>query len=74
MVTRVAVEPGRTIHPGDLVATISDVPIIAMPDSIPFYRTIKKDDSGSDVLALQQTPHQLGVCPPVQMAPGRSKV
>ena len=63
VVTRVAVEPGRTIHPGDLVATISDVPIIAMPDSIPFYRTIKKDDSGSDVLALQQTLTNWGYAP-----------
>lgn len=54
IVTSAAVADGQEVRPGTLLATVSDAPVLAMPEDIPFYRTIRPQDQGSDVRALQE--------------------
>jgi len=45
---------GDTIHYGDVVAEVSGRPVFAVPASLPLYRDISGDDTGSDVAGLQK--------------------
>lgn len=61
IVTTVEVEPGDTVTPGTLIATVDSNPIIAVTGSNkPIYRDIHPGDSGYDVEAVQEILNQLG--------------
>jgi len=52
---------GDVIRYGDVVAEVSGRPVFAMPASLPLYRDLYRDATGSDVAGLQQVLADLGL-------------
>jgi len=53
-VTRVDVSPGDTVASGDVVMRIDAVDRVAVVSSDPFWRPLRRGDTGGDVVMLQQ--------------------
>ncbi|OFI39419.1 hypothetical protein BIU82_13895 [Arthrobacter sp. SW1] len=51
---------GDTVTPGELLAVVSDRPLLVLPASVPLYRDLFLGDTGSDVTALQHALTDLG--------------
>lgn len=49
-----AIGPGTVIQPGATLATVDDVPVVAMAGDAPPYRALSAGDKGEDVARLQQ--------------------
>lgn len=60
VVTTVVKAPGESVSFGDLLGTLSGVPVILVPSNLPLYRDIGSEDEGPDVAALQAFLTRLG--------------
>lgn len=60
IVTRTVAAAGNVLAPGDLLAEVSGVPVIAAPTNTPLYRDFAVGISGEDVRALQRMIADLG--------------
>lgn len=60
-VTAVHVARGREVESGDLVVTVDGLDRIAAASDVPFWRPLGRDDTGPDVLALQELLASLGL-------------
>ena len=54
IVTRVGTNTGDVVSNGSLLGAVSDRPIFGLSLRIPLYRDLKVNDSGSDVVSLQE--------------------
>lgn len=54
VVTTLDAGPGKRIKPGTLLLSVSDQPLVAYVSSVPFFRSLKQGDTGSDVKALER--------------------
>ncbi len=55
VVTAVGARTGRHVATGDLLATVSGVPLFAFVTDLPFYRNLSLGDRGPDVAALERS-------------------
>lgn len=53
LITRLPVEAGAKLNPGDVVVEISGQPVFYLPGQIPAYRDLGPGDTGPDVTQLQ---------------------
>lgn len=60
IVTSVAKALGAPVAVGDLLATVSGVPVFLIPEGVPLYRDLHRGDTGPDVAALQTLLSRLG--------------
>lgn len=61
VVTRVAVRAGGTVRAGGLLIAVAGSPVIALPGQLPSYRDLHVQDTGPDVIQLQQALHSIGL-------------
>jgi hypothetical protein len=52
---------GEAVHYGEVVAEVSGRPVFAMPSSLPLYRDMFNEITGSDVYGLQQMLTDIGL-------------
>jgi HlyD family secretion protein len=60
VITGTPVAAGSAISPGEVIAQVSDRPLIALPGALPAFRDLKPGDSGSDITELQAALKTLG--------------
>ncbi|KHL02225.1 efflux RND transporter periplasmic adaptor subunit [Sinomonas humi] len=60
VVTSVAKAQGNPVAFGDLLATVSGVPVFLLPEDVPLYRDLRQGDTGPDVSAFQTLLLRLG--------------
>ena len=60
IVTSVAKAQDTSIVFGDLLATVSGVPVFLLPEGVPLYRDLRHGDTGPDVSAFQSLLTRLG--------------
>ncbi|WP_212745881.1 HlyD family efflux transporter periplasmic adaptor subunit [Sinomonas susongensis] len=60
IVTSVLKAPGTPVAVGDLLATVSGIPVFLIPEGIPLYRDMRQGDVGPDVAAFQTLLVRLG--------------
>lgn len=60
VVVDLPVSRGDTVGPGELVAVISDRPVIVVPTPVPLYRTVLPGMEGADIRRLQEMLTGLG--------------
>lgn len=58
--TRAGLTRGTTVSEGNVIATISERPVIALSSSTPFFRALSVGDTGADVAGLQSALRRLG--------------
>lgn len=58
--TSLTTTPGMTVEQGVVLATVDDLPVVAMSGSAPLYRTLSASAQGEDVSRLQQFLYQTG--------------
>ncbi|PFG34650.1 peptidoglycan-binding domain-containing protein [Sanguibacter antarcticus] len=54
VLTSVDVKPGDVVETGETVATVADVPLVAMVAAAPLHRDLAPGDAGPDVARLQE--------------------
>lgn len=60
IVTSVLKGPGAPVAIGDLLATVSGIPVFLIPEGVPLYRDLRRGDTGPDVTAFQTLLSRLG--------------
>lgn len=65
IVVEIATQPSDTVDEGDLIAVVSDRPVIALTLPIPLYRTLEPMLEGPDVHRLQTGLQRLGYSSPL---------
>lgn len=60
LVTSLSVKAGDMVSAGELLAQVADRPVIVLPGEVTMFRDIRPQDTGSDVLQLQEALVSLG--------------
>lgn len=55
--------PGTPVAIGDLLATVSGIPVFLVPEGVPLYRDLRQGETGPDVTAFQALLVRLGYLP-----------
>ena len=58
--TSIDVVDGQMLEPGDVLATVDLVPIVAAEGAVPMFRDLRRRDEGPDVAQMQELLSQLG--------------
>ncbi|VDG76419.1 Uncharacterised protein [Actinobaculum suis] len=65
LITKVNIQPGEQLSPGDLVFRINGVGVMAYAGETVFYRALTRGDTGPDVAGLQTALNQILDGPPL---------